>query len=59
MLPICFLKKETKQNKTTTKKEKSLTQQESNLRPSMCKDNALSVMHHATITETAYQINCI
>ena len=41
-LPIFKKRKETHQNKTTMKK-KSLTQQESNPRPSMCKDNELSI----------------
>ena len=34
MPPKCFLKKETKENKTTMKKGKSLTLQETNPRPS-------------------------
>ena len=40
---MCLFKKETKQNKKTTKKKKSLTRLESNRRPSTRQGNALSI----------------
>ena len=52
-----FLKKKPKQNKITTKK--SLTRQESNLRPSTCKGNALSIApHNQSVCQLLYLHFC-
>ena len=51
-----FLKKTQNKTKRLQKKEKSLTGQESNLRPSTCKGNALSI---APRNQSVCQINCI